>query len=79
MRESSFEGRPATLKLAQCVFSESTLFWKILVTRVKRIQQGSCKQSDNTLLRNRYFGLLAGCSNPGLLFATPIKGNRWPW
>jgi hypothetical protein len=39
VRESFLEGRPATLKRAQCVFSESTLFWKILVTRVKRIQQ----------------------------------------
>src|SRR5262249_32458973 len=45
MRESSFEGRPATLKLAQCVFSESTLFWKILVTRVKRIQQGAANKA----------------------------------
>ena len=39
VRESSLEGRPATLKRAQCVFSESTLFWKILVTRVKQIQK----------------------------------------
>src|SRR5262245_25645292 len=45
MRESSFEGRPATLKLAQCVFSESTLFWKILVTRVKQIQQGAANKA----------------------------------
>jgi hypothetical protein len=73
VREPSLEGRPATPKRAQCIFSESTLFWKILVTRVKRIQQGSYQQSDNTLLRNSYFGLLARCSNPSLLFATPIK------
>ena len=59
---------------AQCVFSENTLFLEDSRYTSQADSTGRCGQSDKRLLRNRYFGLLAGCTNPGLLFArTPIK------
>jgi hypothetical protein len=55
---ASYPWKDASRSGGQRVFLESTLLLKILVTRVKWIQQGSCQQRDNRLLRNRYFGLL---------------------
>ena len=43
---------------AQCVISVNTLFWKILVTRVKRKMQGTRKQSPVRSSIGRFIALL---------------------
>src|SRR5262245_20860230 len=70
--ESSLEGRPATLKHAQCVFSESTPFFKIVVTRVKRIQQ----EAVNRAIRDCRETVISACWPDEVIPVCCSQGRR---